>query len=63
MARTSDFKTSPTKLAQLLGISRQRIHQILNDTNDKNVTKKLLLLALNLDEDTLRTHLQTGDKK
>lgn len=47
-------KTSVPKLAELVGVSRQRLYDILGEkSKNSKLNKKLLLIALSLDEKTL----------
>lgn len=53
-------KTSVPKLAALVGVSRQRLYDILSEkSKNSKLNKKLLLIALSLDEKTLEKKLKS----
>ncbi|AII15615.1 hypothetical protein CIG1485E_a0090 (plasmid) [Campylobacter iguaniorum] len=53
-------KTSVPKLAALIGVSRQRLYDILSEkSKNSKLNKKLLLIALSLDEKTLEKKLKS----
>jgi hypothetical protein len=57
-------KTSVPKLAALIGVSRQRLYDILSEkSKNSKLNKKLLLIALSLDEKTLEKKLKSIEEK
>lgn len=57
-------KTSVPKLAAFIGVSRQRLYDILSEkSKNSKLNKKLLLIALSLDEKTLEKKLKSIEEK